>query len=80
MRTKRSAFLPFNLEKPLWVFVGSSVEKATGSGDERAVHVGRGANLTFVAGFLHGAGQAQEHIAALLYGSGQTTGLLYSRW
>jgi hypothetical protein len=75
---KRAAFRPFNIEKPLWVFVGSSVEKATGSGDEKAVMSDVARILAFIANFLHDRAKAEQNIAALLYGNGQTTGLLDS--
>ena len=41
---QRSDYEPFNMEKPLWVFVGSTVTKAKGTKDEKTVAAGRGAD------------------------------------
>lgn len=73
---RRAEYLPFNLEKPLWVFVGSSVVKATGSEDEKAVASDVAKVLAFVADFLHRPGDAQKRIGQILTGTGQQTGLL----
>ena len=57
----------FNIEKPLWVFVGSSVQKASGSRDEQEVASDVAKVLQFVADFLHepdsceGSHQSDHH-------------------
>jgi len=73
---RRAEFVPFNIEKPLWVFVGSSVVKATGTEDEQAVASDVAKVLQFVADFLHRPGEAQRLIRQILTGTGQDTGLL----
>jgi len=73
---RRVEYMPFNLEKPLWVFVGSRVVKATGTGDEQAVASDVAQVLSFVADFLHHPQKATERIGQILTGTGQDTGLL----
>ncbi len=72
----RVEFAPFNLEKPLCVFVGSSVVKATGSEDEKAVASDVAKVLRFVADFLHDPVAARQRIGQILTGTGADTGLL----
>lgn len=73
---RRAEFVLFNIEKPLWVFVGSSVVKATGTEDEKAVASDVAKVLQFVADFLHRPGEAQRLIRQIIVGTGQDTGLL----
>ncbi|HXH23703.1 MAG TPA: DEAD/DEAH box helicase family protein, partial [Vicinamibacterales bacterium] len=73
---RRVEFAPFNLEKPLWVFVGSSVVKATGSEDEKAVASDVAKVLRFVADFLRDPAAARQRIGQIITGTGQDTGLL----
>jgi len=73
---RRVEFVPFNIEKPLWVFVGSSVVKATGTKDEKAVASDVAKVLQFVADFLHRPREAQSAIQKIITGTGQDTGLL----
>jgi len=73
---RRAEFVPFNIEKPLWVFVGSSVVKATGTEDEKAVASDVAKVLQFVANFLHQPRDAQRVIQNIITGTGQDTGLL----
>ena len=71
-----AGFADFNIEKPLWVFVGSSVTKAGGSDDEKAVASDVGQVLQFVADFLAKPAEAAKRIKQLLTGTGKDTGLL----
>lgn len=73
---KRVELLPFNLEKPLWVFVGASVQKAAGSSDEKAVASDVARVLQFIANFLGDSAAARQRIGQLIAGRGQDTGLL----
>ena len=72
----RGDYESFNLEKPLWVFVGSTVTKAKGSTDEKAVAADVALIIEFIAAFLADSASAQRRIAELLTGKGQDTGLL----
>jgi len=73
---KRSELVRFNLEKPLWVFVGSSVQKASGSTLEKTTASDVALVLQFVASFLHDRAAATQSINTILAGTGQQTGLL----
>jgi len=48
----QAIYAPYNIEKPLWVFVGSSVTKATGTKAEKATVSDVGKILAFIAKFL----------------------------
>lgn len=83
---KRAQYVPYNIEKPLWVFVGSSVTKAierkqnkkTGvisvKVDETASDVGR--IISFIAKFLQDEAASAGEIENILTGNAQQTGLL----
>ena len=73
-----AAFQPFNIEKPLWVFVGNTVKSASGGGAEKVVVTDVGRIVQFIAGFLDGKQAAKAHIQEILTGDGQDTGLLDS--
>lgn len=73
---KYAAFAPFNIEKPLWVFVGASVTGGAWKTDEQAVASDVAQVLQFVADFLHNTEDAQSRIHRLLFERGQDTGLL----
>ncbi len=73
---QRTALLPFNLEKPMWVFVGNSVVKAAGTKAEKAVASDVAKIAQFVANFLHAPQDAQRRIGQIITGTGQDTGLL----
>jgi superfamily II DNA or RNA helicase len=74
---KKVEFQPFNLEKPLWVFVGSTVSKAKGgTRDEKTVATDVAQIVQFIADFLADASTAQRRIDEILTGTGQDTGLL----
>ncbi|MBN2054263.1 DEAD/DEAH box helicase family protein [bacterium] len=68
---------PFNLEKPLWVFVGNTVSKARkGSATEKAVVTDVARIVRFIASFHVEREACVNRIQELLYGTGQDTGLL----
>lgn len=74
---KAGEFAPFNLEKPLWVFVGSTVSKAKGgSQDETIVAADVAQIICFIAAFLSNGSAGQKVINDLLTGGGQNLGLL----
>lgn len=71
------AFSDFNLEKPLWVFVGSSVTKAAGgTKEDEAVASDVALVLQFIADFLAKRAEALTTLEQLLSGTGRDTGLL----
>jgi len=69
-------FSPFNIEKPLWVFVGSTVSKAKGTKEEKAVATDVAQIVQFMANFLDNPQAAQRRMGEILTGKGQDTGLL----
>ncbi|NMM38969.1 MAG: DEAD/DEAH box helicase family protein [Glaciimonas sp.] len=74
---QRNGFADFNLEKPLWVFVGASVTKAMGGTKEEGATITDVARIVnFFADFLHERSRSASDIEALLTGNGQATGLL----
>ena len=73
---KQLEYTSFNIEKPLWVFVGTSVTKATGTKNEKATVSDVGKIITFLAKFLNNREATARTIQDLLIGSGQHTGLL----
>lgn len=73
---KQTLYTPYNIEKPLWVFVGSSVTKATGSRAEKATVSDVGKILAFIAKFLKSEGTSAAEIERILTGNAQETGLL----
>ncbi len=73
---KQAAFIPFNLEKPLWVFVGSSVTGGKWKKDEDVVASDVARVLQFVANFLHDPKAAETRIQRIVVGGGADTGLL----
>lgn len=72
----RKACAEFNLEKPLWVFVGSTVSKASGTKDEKAAASDVAKVILFFARFLADPKQAKRHMDNLLRGNGASTGLM----
>jgi hypothetical protein len=78
-RERKTEYLAYNIEKPLWVFVGSSVSNAKapkGSDEETVSDVVR--VLAFFAKFLAQPDQAIQAIDALLQKNGSVTGLMDS--
>lgn len=69
-------FESFNLEKPLWVFVGSTVSSAKGTSDEKVVATDVAQIIWFIADFLDNSQAACRRIHEILTGKGQDTGLL----
>ncbi|MFC1652833.1 DEAD/DEAH box helicase family protein [Planctomycetota bacterium] len=70
-------FNEFNIEKPLWVFVGSTVSKAKGgTNDEKAVAADVAQIIQFVADFLDDQTASKRRIQEILTGKGADTGLL----
>ena len=73
---RKDSFTAFNLEKPLWVFVGSTVSKAKGTGDEKAVAADVARIVQFLASFLADSKDSARWIEKIVLGNGQQTGLL----
>lgn len=74
---RRAQYAEFNLEKPLWVFVGSSVSGTKNkTGDERDTVADIGKVLNFYAQFLAQPEQAKAAVQKLLTLSGADTGLM----
>ena len=72
---KKMNFKHYNLEKPLWVFVGKSVSQATGDKEEKTVSdVAR--ILQFIALILKDVSRSAAAIEQILSKNGQNTGLL----
>lgn len=69
-------FKPFNIEKPLWVFVGSTVSSAKGTDEEKIVATDVAQIIQFIADFLNNQQAACRRIQEILTGKGQDTGLL----
>ena len=73
---KKSAFNPYNLEKPLWVFVGKSVGKATGNKDEKETVSDVALILKFIAHILKDESSSTAIIEKIVCRNAQDTGLL----
>lgn len=73
---KSKGFEPFNLEKPLWVFVGSTVSSGKMSKDEQIVATDVALIIQFIADFLENHQAAIRRMQEILTGKGQDTGLL----
>ncbi|HOD39552.1 MAG TPA: DEAD/DEAH box helicase family protein, partial [Candidatus Wallbacteria bacterium] len=74
---RKTELASFNIEKPLWVFVGSTVTKAKGGGkDDEIVATDVAMIVQFIAGFLSDQNTAKAEIKKILTGKGQDTGLL----
>ena len=69
-------FEPFNLEKPLWVFVGNTVSSGKMSKNEQFVATDVALIIKFIADFLYNRQAAMQRINEILTGRGQDTGLL----
>lgn len=68
----------FNIEKPLWVFVGSTVSGGRQSAEESDVATDVGRVVQFIAAFLANRPAAERRIAQILNSDGAGTGLLDS--
>lgn len=73
---KGGSYAHYNLEKPLWVFVGSSVTKATGTKAEKDTVSDVGKIIAFLAAFLKDRVASVSQIERLLKGNAKETGLL----
>ncbi|MFO7646032.1 MAG: DEAD/DEAH box helicase family protein [Desulfosarcina sp.] len=73
---KSKGFEPFNLEKPLWVFVGSTVSSGKMSKDEQIVATDVALIIQFIADFLENHQATIRRMQEILTGKGQDTGLL----
>ena len=73
---KKSAFNPYNLEKPLWVFVGKSVSKATGTKDEKETVSDVALILQFIANLLKDETTSASILEKILATNARDTGLL----
>ena len=77
---KKLEIVPFNLEKPLWVFVGSTVTKKKGKqevetpSEELLADVAQ--IIVFIAKYISNALVFERNIKQILYDSGSSTGLL----
>ncbi len=69
-------FVPFNLEKPLWVFVGSTVSSGKLNKAEQLVATDVALIIQFIAGFLDNPQTAVRRVEEILTGKGQDTALL----
>ncbi len=69
-------FKPFNLEKPLWVFVGNTVSSGKLNKTENLVATDVAQIIEFIAKFLADRQVVTQHIREIITGSGRNTGLL----
>lgn len=70
---KRAAYLPYNVEKPLWVFVGSTV---TGAKSDKETMGDVAQILSFIAEFLSNEARSISEIEKILSRNGKDTGLV----
>ena len=75
---KSQVLNPFNIEKPLWVFVGSTVTGGKLKKDEQIVATDVAQIISFIADFLSNKEKACKRMEEILTGNGQDTGLLDS--
>ena len=76
-RDKEGDYAEYNVEKPLWVFVGSTVTKGRHNAGENENTVSDvGSIISFLAEFISNPIKAEEAINQILKGKGQETGLL----
>lgn len=74
---KRQSLNLFNIEKPLWVFVGSTVSNGK-TKDEQIVATDVAQIISYFADFLSNREKACKRMEEILCGSGQDTGLMDS--
>lgn len=70
---KKAAYTPYNLEKPLWVFVGSTV---TGAKSDKETMGDVAQILSFIAEFLGNEARSISEIEKILSRNGKDTGLV----
>ncbi|NCB39977.1 MAG: restriction endonuclease subunit R, partial [Erysipelotrichia bacterium] len=75
---KKAEFKPFNIEKPLWVFVGSTVSSGKLSKEDLIVATDVASIVRFIAEFLADRKGFQKRIENLIVLKGQDTGLVAS--
>lgn len=80
-KERRTQYAAYNIEKPLWVFVGSSVSKAVNAKKDGKIDVDETASdivrvLGFIAKFLADPKYAIKAIDTLLNKNAQATGLI----
>ncbi|MGI9256079.1 MAG: DEAD/DEAH box helicase family protein [Salinispira sp.] len=73
---RKTDFKPYNVEKPLWVFVGKSVIKATGSRDDQETVSDVALILQFIAQILKNESASAAVIEKILTTHAQDTGLM----
>ena len=73
---KSDDFKPFNLEKPLWVFVGSTVSSGKLTKAEKLIATDVALIIHFIADFLDNQQASIRRMHEILTGKGQDTGLL----
>jgi hypothetical protein len=73
---KSKDFAPFNLEKPLWIFVGSTVSSKKMTKDEKLVATDIAVIIQFIADFLDNKNAAMRRMNEILTSKGQDTGLV----
>ena len=73
---KKMDYAPYNIEKPLWVFVGSSVTKASGTKDEKSTASDVAHVLSFFARFLKDSNVTSTEVQNLLNNNAEQTGLI----
>lgn len=73
---KKTIFNSYNLEKPLWVFVGKSVRKAMGTKDEKETVSDVALILQFIANLLKDEAASAAAIENILRTNAEDTGLL----
>ncbi len=66
----------FNLEKPLWVFVGNTVSSGRLNNSETLVATDVAIIIEFIAKFLDDRQAVMQHMQEIISGSGLSTGLL----
>jgi len=69
-------FEPFNMEKPLWVFVGSTVSSGKLTKAEKLIATDVALIIHFIANFLNNQQASVRRMHEILTGKGQDTGLL----
>lgn len=73
---KKSEFNPYNIEKPLWVFVGKSVSRAISSSDDKKIASDVALILQFIAQFLKNETASITAIDSIIRMNAADTGLL----
>ena len=72
---RKAEFTPYNLEKPLWVFVGTSVSKAGNRKDDQNTASDVALVLQFIANFLNDKRTSVSIIKEILEKTAKETGL-----